>query len=563
MKLWRKSIKAQLIISFLVPFLLLSLVLFGFARYVSNYIIDEHVIPQFEERLKENGHSLAGMLDPGLIQNTMNDPAAYGNELKEILDSFMETKNGIEYVYVLSRMDGKDVIVALNGTDDYLMENPFTEDQKTSFENQESVMSSIYRDEWGVHKSYFMPVEGSDAIIGIDMSAKFIDSIERKILILSLIFTAVLIAIGVALALFIGNSISKPLNRLVEYTKTFSTGDLSQSVQIKRKDEIGILANSFEEMRENLSHIINTVRNKSEAIHQTGQSLLESFEELAQSSRQIAVSTDEEARGSEERANHIDRMSNRMSEVTESISNVDEQTKLIKTLTEETSDQAEKGNEQVQMITRQMNKMKDNGKISRENLQNLGAKLKDINEIIHIIQDISSQINLLSLNASIEAARAGEAGKGFSVVAQEVQKLASETDESIKTISDAIEEINTQANVVLNLNEQDFNEMVKGVEMVEENGRLFNAIFESVGKLTEGIETIANSTADLHQTSDEILESTQEIAAISEQGVAATQEISASAEQQNDTIDYLKQQNTELKVLADDLQNLIKRFKTE
>lgn len=460
-------------------------------------------------------------------------------------------------------MDGKDVIVALNGTDDYLMENPFTEDQKTSFENQESVMSSIYRDEWGVHKSYFMPVEGSDAIIGIDMSAKFIDSIERKILILSLIFTAVLIAIGVVLALFIGNSISKPLNRLVEYTKTFSTGDLSQSVQIKRKDEIGILANSFEEMRENLSHIINTVRDKSEAIHQTGQSLLESFEELAQSSRQIAVSTDEEARGSEERANHIDRMSNRMSEVTESISNVDEQTKLIKTLTEETSDQAEKGNEQVQMITRQMNKMKDNGKISRENLQNLGAKLKDINEIIHIIQDISSQINLLSLNASIEAARAGEAGKGFSVVAQEVQKLASETDESIKTISDAIEEINTQANVVLNLNEQDFNEMVKGVEMVEENGRLFNAIFESVGKLTEGIETIANSTADLHQTSDEILESTQEIAAISEQGVAATQEISASAEQQNDTIDYLKQQNTELKVLADDLQNLIKRFKTE
>lgn len=94
MKLWRKSIKAQLIISFLVPFLLLSLVLFGFARYVSNYIIDEHVIPQFEERLKENGHSLAGMLDPGLIQNTMNDPAAYGNELKEILDSFMETKTG-------------------------------------------------------------------------------------------------------------------------------------------------------------------------------------------------------------------------------------------------------------------------------------------------------------------------------------------------------------------------------------------------------------------------------------------------------------------------------------
>lgn len=560
--IWKKSIKAQLVISFLFPFLVFSLILFGFVRYVSDYIIQEHVIPQFDERLKENGRLLAETIDPNSIKNTMDFPKTYGPELKRFLDSFIEQKKGIEYVYVLSRKNGKDVIVALNGSDKFMVESPFTNDQKLSYEKKESVLSSIYRDKWGVHKSFFIPIDGVDAIVGIDMSAKFIDDLEKWTMTVSLILTAVMIVIGILLALFIGNRIAKPLHRLVQYAKTFSTGDLSQSVNIKREDEIGTLANSFEEMRKNLSRIIDNVREKSEAIHHTGQTLLESFEELAQASKQIAMSTDEEAKGAEERANHVDRISNMMSEISIAISNVDEQTKLIKNLTDQTSQQAEKGNVQVQMITEQMNKIKQNGMVSKENLFNLGKKLEHINEIIKIIQDISSQIHLLSLNASIEAARAGEAGKGFSVVAQEVQKLAGQTDESIKTISEAIREINEQANIVLNLNQQDFEDVVKGVAIVEDNGRLFHSIFESVGQLSKGIDTIAKSTEDLHQASDEILASIQEIAAISEQGVAATQEISASAVQQNNTIDYLKQQNSELKLLADNLQDMIKRFKT-
>ncbi|MEK4495531.1 methyl-accepting chemotaxis protein [Ureibacillus sp. FSL W8-0352] len=560
----KKSIKTQLIVSFLLPFLIFSLILFGFVRYVSDYIIHEHVIPQFDERLKENGYALAKSIDPDLIKNTMVSPEEYGTELKQELDTFIEGKKGIEYVYVLSRKDGKDVIVALNGSDEFMVESPFTDNQKLSYEEKETVLSPIYRDNWGVHKSFFIPLDedGVEAIFGIDMSAQFIDQLEKRIMTVSLIVTAVMIVIGILLALFIGNRISKPLISLVQYAQIFSTGDLSKSVNIERQDEIGILANSFEEMRKNLSHIIDNVKEKSVGIHHTSQTLFESFEELAQASKQIATSTDEEAKGAEERANHIERISNMISEISTSISDVDEQTKFIKNLTDQTSQQAEKGNVQVQMITEQMNKIKQNGMISKENLSNLGKKLEHINEIIKIIQEISSQIHLLSLNASIEAARAGEAGKGFSVVAQEVQKLANQTDGSIKTISEAIDEINEQANIVLNLNQQDYEDIVKGVEIVEDNGRLFNSIFESVEQLADGIETIVKSTEDLDQASDKILTSVQEISAISEQGVAATQEISASAVQQNNTIDYLKQQNSNLKLLADNLQDMIKQFKT-
>ncbi|MED5053707.1 methyl-accepting chemotaxis protein [Anoxybacillus sp. UARK-01] len=561
--LWRKSIRSQLIISFILPFILFSVVAFGFVYYVSSYIIQDHVIPQFDERLTENGETLAEKLDPTLIQNVIAFPEKYGEELKQELDSFIKNKNGIEYVYVLARHNGRDVIVALNDSDEFMVESPFTEEQKQSYEQKEQILSSIYQDKWGVHKSFFMPVRGTDAIIGVDMSAKFIKQLEHWIWTFSIILTAVMIAAGIILALFIGNRIDKPLKQLVQYTKRLSNGDLSQPIKMKREDEIGILAASFEEMRKNLSHIIQQVSDNSQTIHGSSEILLGSFAELSQASQQIAVSTNEEAKGSEERAHHIDRISHMISEMSMSISNVDEQTKWIKNLTGQAREQAEKGNIQVQMITEQMSKIKQNGITSKQNLSDLGEKLKQINHIIQMIQEISSQIHLLALNASIEAARAGDAGRGFSVVAQEVQKLAHQTDESIQVISQAIEEMNEQAKVVLQLNQQDFEDIVKGVEIAEDNGRLFHAIYESVEQLTKGMDAIAKNTEDLYQSSDQVLTSIQEIAAISEQGVAVIQEISASAIQQNHTIDYLKEQNIQLKRLADHLQEMIAKFKIE
>ncbi|WP_245989487.1 hypothetical protein [Ureibacillus thermophilus] len=177
----KKSIKTQLIVSFLIPFLIFSFILFGFVRYVSDYIIQEQVIPQFDERLKENGQTLAKSIDPDLIKHAMIYPEKYGTELKDKLDSFIEGKKGIEYVYILSRKNGKDVIVALNGSDEYMVESSFTDEQKSSFEENKNVLSPIYKDKWGVHKSFFTPLDdnGVDAILGIDMSAEFIDQLKR------------------------------------------------------------------------------------------------------------------------------------------------------------------------------------------------------------------------------------------------------------------------------------------------------------------------------------------------------------------------------------------------
>ncbi|WP_235867331.1 methyl-accepting chemotaxis protein [Priestia abyssalis] len=526
-------------------------------------MINDHVLSQFDNRLQENGKTLASAVDSELINHTMENPAEYGEDLKQYLDSFIKERKGIEYVYVLSKENDKDVIVALNGSDDFMVESPFTKEQKQSFEQKSEVLSSIYTDQWGVHKSFFTPVDNTNAIIGIDMDAAFIDALQKQVLLYSTLFLIAAVFIGGLLAIYIGSRISNPINRLVRFTKVISSGNLGQTIDIKREDEIGLLSNSFEEMRQNLRLIIDSVREKSQTINETSNNLLISFEELEGASQQIVTGTNEEAHGAEERAKHIEHISNMTTEMSAAIENMDNQTKQIKEFTHHTSKLSEKGYEQVSVISDQINKIKHNGATTKENLSKLNHKLEHINRIIDLIREISSQTNLLSLNASIEAARAGEAGKGFSVVAQEIQKLANQTAASIKDISDTIDEINKQTNKVLHLNQQDFEDIVKGVEIVEDNGRLFNEIFQSVEQLKSRSDIIFTSSSDIARASDATLSSIQEIAAITEQSVATAQEIAAAAVQQNSTVETLKYQNHLLKDVANVLQGTVGRFKID
>ncbi|MEW4285448.1 methyl-accepting chemotaxis protein [Priestia koreensis] len=557
-----KSLKSQLIFSFLIPFLIFSIVVGVFLVGVMNSILNNQVLSQFDNRLNENGSALAEGIDNDLIQNTIDSPDEYGKELEQYLNDFLKGRKGIQYIYVLARKDNQDVIVALNGSNDYMTTSPFTPEQRKAYEENKSVLSSIYKDKWGVHKSFFMPVKGTDSIVGIDMDASFVDTLQKRIIIYPLIFLMSAAILGTIVAIVIGTKISTPIRSLVTFTKTIASGNLRKTVKVKRNDEIGELAESFEDMRLSLSDIINDVRINTKTINETSEHLVGSFEELTQASEQIVVGTSGEATGAEERAKHTETIAHMIGEMSKAIENMDSQTKQIKEFANDTSKLSETGSEQVVVIADQINKIKHNGMTTKDNLFNLNEKLEHINVIIDLIRDIAAQTNLLSLNASIEAARAGEAGKGFSVVAQEIQKLANQTASSIADISTTVTDIHTQTNKVLELNHQDLEDIIKGVEIIEENGKLFKAIFTSVEKLKDRSENIFASAQDISKSSDKTLASIQEIAAISEQSVAITQEIAAAATEQNSTVEALQRQNERLREVAELLEQKVSRFET-
>ncbi len=557
----KKSIQAKLFLNFIIPFLVLGALVFIFIRLLTGYILEEHVLPQFEQLLKINGENLADTIDGDLVNEIiMNDDKSNG-ELTAKLDQFIEGKNRIEYVYVLTEKGGKDYIVGLNDSPDTMVESPFTNDQAKAFTNHESILSPIYSDKWGTHKSYFVPMENSDAIIGIDMSAQFISDLKKNITIFQSIFIGVSILLGAILSYIFGRGLNKNIQQLLSSMTKVTNGDLTESINSERKDEIGLLANRYEEMRTVLRKVIHHVQENSNQITDTSAILVTAFDELADASNQIAIGTGEEANASESRSVHIEEISNKTTLMSEKISTVNNQTKEINQFTRNTGKIAKEGTGKIQQITEQMNKIKNNGETNSNKLTLLGGKISQINRDIELIKDVADQTNLLSLNASIEAARAGEAGKGFSIVAQEVQKLASLTDNNVKTINAVLKEINEQTSEMVNAHNEINLDIRDGVELISTSGDLFQQIFQAVNSLTEQVNTMVTDVEDISGASKKTVESIHEIAAISEEGVATIQEISAASQQQSTTVNMLKERNDELKSMADSLKDLVKSYK--
>ncbi|MCA0149843.1 methyl-accepting chemotaxis protein [Rossellomorea vietnamensis] len=557
----KKSIQAQLFLSFIIPFFILGALIFLFIRFLTGYIFEEHVLPQFDQLLTINGENLSRSIDEKIvneiIQNEDQSNGAIGNEL----DQFIEGKEGIEYVYVLTQKNGKDFIVGLNDSPDTMVESPFTDDQAMAFAKREPVLSSIYSDEWGTHKSYFVPLEGTNAIVGIDMSAQFISDLKRNITIFQSIFTGVAVLLGAILSYIIGRRMKKNIEQLLSSMDKVTNGDLTESISIDRADEIGTLALRYEEMRTSLKQVIHHVKGNANQINDTSAVLLTAFDELADGSNQIAIGTSEEANASESRSVHIDQISNGTTLMSDKITSVANQTKQIDQFTRNTGQIAKEGTGKIKKIQDQMNKIRSNGKINSTKLTQLDEKISQINRDIRLIKDVADQTNLLSLNASIEAARAGEAGKGFSIVAQEVQKLASLTDENVKTINAVLKDITDQTNEMLHANKEINTDIKDGADLVSTSGELFQQIFQAVDSLTDQVATMVEDVEDIQGTSQRTVESIHEVAAISEEGVATIQEISAASQQQHTTVSMLRNQNQELKEMADSLKRLVQNYK--
>ena len=557
-----KSIKGNLTISFIIPLVLLSFILTFVLYQVSMSIINTHVITQFEERLKIHMNELESDIDSKLVNKAINDPEAY-NTLVSKLNSFMADKTNIEYAYVIGEVDNKEVIIALNDADEYLTESPFTEDQRKAFETKTEIMSEIYEDDYGVHKSIFRPIPNSQAVLGIDVDATFVKDLKRFIFIIITVAIIGSIIIAFIASTIVSRRFAKPIYELVEHINHLSKGDLLKPIKTNRQDELGLLAQRFEEMRQRLSKMIKQIHDNSLTIEEKSSSLNVATEEITESTKQVAASTAQEAKGAEERTKHIEELSDKIQMVSNSMNTTDEAIDQMVNLTENAQSLAFKGNTQVKTITDQMEKIKSQGEQTTDHIKDLGERSKKIFDIINIISDISAQINLLSLNASIEAARAGEAGKGFSVVAQEVQSLANQTDESVSHVNENIQEILTKTDEVIDMNDKNFEEILKGVELLRENGKLFEQINQSVDELTDKTLSIKKETGQITVATSDSLSAVQEIAAISEESTAATQEISASAEQQNSSAENLKELSKELDKTSKDLETIVRSFKVQ
>ncbi|MEH7805709.1 methyl-accepting chemotaxis protein [Bacillus pumilus] len=392
----------------------------------------------------------------------------------------------------------------------------------------------------------------------------YVDEVKeaaQPVLDLTMIILAVAIAIGGIAIYFIIKSIRKPLIALSESAEKISQGDLTQHIEVRTHDEIGKLAQSFNEMSAKLKQVIQAVQNSIENVAASSEELTASAGQTAQATEHITSSIEQFSNSNEHQNDMIEKSSVQLNEMDRSLSHMVDTTSHMMESSIDSSKTAQAGGELVQKTAGQMQTIEQAVKEAELVIQGLEQKSKDITNILGVINGIADQTNLLALNAAIEAARAGEAGRGFSVVAEEVRKLAEQSGSSSKEIESLTNEIVEEIKKSQNMFKQVAGEVQSGLDITDETKISFEKITDKTSEMTEQMKQMNGTAKELSHGSNDISHAVNQIKELSRESSAGFQDIAASAEEQLASMEEISSSSATLSQMAEELRELIKQFK--
>jgi methyl-accepting chemotaxis protein len=394
----------------------------------------------------------------------------------------------------------------------------------------------------------FSPVSGFDMILVVMVEERAIVHELDAMRNLMLIFVGVFMVFGILAALLIARSIVRPILDVSSTLEDISkgAGDLTRTITVKSKDEIGGMAHYFNLTLEKIRNMVITIKEQAANLHSIGGELVSNMTETAAAINEIS-STLQSIKGRviiqntnvtetnatiEQIAVNINKLNvqveNQHANVAQSSSAIEEMLANIQSVTQTLVKNA--GN---------VKQLREASEVGRTSLQDVASDIQGISresegllEINAVMENIASQTNLLSMNAAIEAAHAGEAGKGFAVVADEIRKLAESSGEQSKTIGvvlkkikDAIDKITVSTNSVLDK----FEAIDRGVKTVsDQEANIRNAMEEQGAgskQILEAISRLNDITQKVRGASDEMLQGSREVSQKSESLELVTQEI--------------------------------------
>jgi methyl-accepting chemotaxis protein len=384
----------------------------------------------------------------------------------------------------------------------------------------------------------------------------------NNVLYMTLITLGISLFIGAMISWVFARRISKPILAISVAAEQVATGDLRiEDIQVKSRDEVGSLAAAFNQMIRNLRDLLRNIGISSEQVAASAEQLTASAEQSSLATTHIATTIQDVAEGSDRQMRSVTETVTMMHEMSSGVQQIASNAQSVSSSASRASDISQSGNQAVQTAVEQMQKISRTIDDLGLMIRGLGEQSNQIGNIVEVITGIAEQTNLLALNAAIEAARAGEQGRGFAVVADEVRKLAAQSSESAKQITELISSIQREtAKAVqsMDVGTKQFNE---GIQTVTTAGHSFENIMRAVNDVANQIQEVSASTQQMSAGTEQVVQAVKTIELVAGESVASTQNVSAATEEQLATMDEIASASAALSTMAAELQMSISKFK--
>lgn len=388
-------------------------------------------------------------------------------------------------------------------------------------------------------------------------ATKDTDALAQTMLIISLIS----LLIAAAAIVFIAKQFTKPIAVIRDECMLLAEGDLRErEAKVTSEDEIGQLAQGFRQMRTNLRELVAKVHSQSEQLAASSEQLTASADQSAEAANQVAASITEVATGAAEQLSAANESVAVVEQISASIQQAAATTQEVAVQSAQAAAKATDGSQSVTKAISQMTQIEQTVNTSAQVVAELGERSKEIGQIVDTISGIAGQTNLLALNAAIEAARAGEQGRGFAVVADEVRKLAEQSQEAAKQIAELIGSIQGDTDKAVMAMNDGTREVKVGAEVVNAAGQAFQEIVVLVNQVSDQIKENSAAIEQMAIGSQHIVTAVNRIEELSKTAAGEAQTVSAATEEQSASMEEIASSSQSLANLAMELREAVGKF---
>lgn len=413
--------------------------------------------------------------------------------------------------------------------------------------------------------SVYVPIYNSNWILVNAANEKEILSGLLFVQYILIISSAAFIVLGITFAILLGKSISKPILDLANDISKLASYDLTTNNNankyIKKSDEVGIIADAIVNVQKNLTNLMRSINQSSKQLASSSEQLTATSQQTSYSANEVAKTIEEIAIGAGEHARETELGAINLSELSK---HIDKSQSLLTNLNVALSSVNGLKQEGVEAINVLVEQTKKSSKATK-NVNNIIVETNNSTEKIksasQMIKNISHQTNLLALNAAIEAARAGDAGLGFAVVAEEIRKLAEQSNQFTEEIETVVADITYKSDQAVTTIKDTIYIVEEQTKSVDITHKKFEGISDAIEIMIKSLNTINASSQEMSNKKDAIVSILENLSAISEENAAGSQEVAASMEEAVASMDEIANTSKNLSQLAQGLQLSISRFK--